>query len=180
MRRIALPVALVICLLPADAAGQATSCPHADSGFDDAGPTELADAVLCLVNAERTARGAGALRRQRDLATVALRHVVDMQAHDRFSHRSSSGRRLAQRVDLTRYLPWDGEWRLGENLRWGRGAESVPRATVAGWLESPAHRQNMLDPRFRDAGVAAAPGAPVPGMADEGAGAYALELGYRD
>ena len=180
MRHVALPIALVIALLPADAAGQTAPCPHAESGFGEATPAELADAVLCLVNAERTARGANALRRQRDLGIVALRHVVDMQVHDRFSHRSSSGRRLAERVDLTRYLPWDGDWRLGENLRWGRGMASVPRATVTGWLESPAHRENMLDPSFDEAGVAAAPGAPIAGIDDEGAGAYALELGYRD
>ena len=181
MRRATLAIALLAALAaPAQAGAQASACENADSLPGDVRAEQLAEAVICLVNEERASRGLVSLRTHQSLELVALRHALDMEERNYFSHRSWSGRRLAQRVDLTRYLPWDGDWRLGENLRWGTGVQASPRAAVAGWLDSESHRRNMLTSSFRDAGVGMAQGAPIAGYDDTRAATYALELGYRD
>jgi uncharacterized protein YkwD len=45
--------------------------------------------------------------------------------------------------------------RVGENLAWGVGQMARARSIVRMWLASPAHRQNLLDPRFKLVGVGA-------------------------
>jgi uncharacterized protein YkwD len=48
------------------------------------------------------------------------------------------------------YLPAPGRWLVGENLAWG--FDSAWRAFAA-LMRSPAHRANILDPRFADIGI---------------------------
>ena len=47
---------------------------------------------------------------------------------------------------------------FAENLFWGSGVTSA-NAAVAGWLASPPHRVNLLDPHLRRIGVATPLGA---------------------
>src|SRR4051794_6633889 len=42
---------------------------------------------------------------------------------------------------------------VGENLAWGRGAASTPASLVRAWLNSPGHRKNIMDRRWRQTGV---------------------------
>ena len=46
-----------------------------------------------------------------------------------------------------------GCYSVGENLAWADPG-STPRQIVQAWLDSPDHRANLLDSRFRDTGVA--------------------------
>jgi uncharacterized protein YkwD len=39
---------------------------------------------------------------------------------------------------------------LGENLA---GGQTTAASVVADWMDSPGHRDNILDPRWRDMGV---------------------------
>jgi uncharacterized protein YkwD len=120
----------------------------------------LAARVLELVNAAR-ARGAhcgtrafGAappLTLSATLGSVAEAHAADMAAHDYFEHADLSGRTPADRVRAVGF----SEKLVGENIAYGpRTAEDV----VQGWLESPGHCENIMDPRFLEMGVAFAPG----------------------
>jgi uncharacterized protein YkwD len=43
---------------------------------------------------------------------------------------------------------------FGENLFVGTWGQFSARDVVLAWLESPPHRANILDPRFRDVGAA--------------------------
>jgi len=43
---------------------------------------------------------------------------------------------------------------VGENLAWGVGETASPAVIVQRWLASPAHRVNLLHPRFRRVGLA--------------------------
>ena len=44
---------------------------------------------------------------------------------------------------------------MGENIAYGpKSAEEV----VQGWLSSPGHCENIMDPRFAEMGIAYAPG----------------------
>ncbi len=85
------------------------------------------------------------------LARAATRHALDMARRGYFDHRSPEGRQPRDRVRQAGYRP-----RLtGENIAFGpESAEEV----VAGWLASPGHCANIMDPRFREMGVAVAQG----------------------
>jgi uncharacterized protein YkwD len=85
------------------------------------------------------------------LATVAFGHAADMAEHDYFEHQDLSGRSPAQRVRDGGYQ----ETLVGENIAYGpKSIEEV----VQGWLDSPDHCENIMDPRFAQMGIAYAPG----------------------
>lgn len=85
------------------------------------------------------------------LAGVALGHADDMAEHNYFEHEDLAGRSPADRVRAAGY----GEKLVGENLAYGPGTiEEV----VQGWLDSPGHCENIMDPRFAQMGIAYAPG----------------------
>jgi uncharacterized protein YkwD len=85
------------------------------------------------------------------LYSAASEHVVDMARHDYFEHVDLSGHSPADRVRATGY-----RYKLvGENIAYGpASADEV----VAGWLHSPGHCENIMDPRFVEMGLAYAPG----------------------
>src|SRR5262249_62385218 len=85
------------------------------------------------------------------LANVAFGHAADMAEHDYFEHRDLNGKSPADR-DRT------GGYRatlVGENIAYGpKSVEEV----VQGWLDSPGHCENIMDPRFAEMGIAYAAG----------------------
>src|SRR4029079_9846332 len=66
------------------------------------------------------------------------------------AHVTPEAKPLPDRVQPTGYTPNGPTWLLGENLGWGTGLLSTPLSIVVGWLNSPAHRQNVLHPTFQD------------------------------
>jgi len=81
------------------------------------------------------------------LSSVALGHAADMAQHDYFEHEDLSGRTPAERVRAVGYA----EKLVGENIAYGpESAEEV----VQGWLDSPGHCENIMDPRFAEMGIA--------------------------
>ncbi len=85
------------------------------------------------------------------LANVAFGHAADMAGHDYFEHQDLTGRSPAQRVRAGGYE----EKLVGENIAYG--PKSIDEV-VQGWLDSPDHCENIMDPRFSEMGVAFAPG----------------------
>lgn len=85
------------------------------------------------------------------LRKAATAHATDMARRNYFDHHAPDGSEPRDRVRNTGY-----RWKLiGENIAFGpESAEEV----VAGWLASPGHCANIMDPRFRDMGVAVAKG----------------------
>jgi uncharacterized protein YkwD len=123
----------------------------------------LAARALDLVNAARS-RGnrcgtqwfppAPPVTLSKILGTVALGHASDMAEHGYFEHRDLSGHSPADRVRAVGYR----ESLLGENIAYGsKSADEV----VQGWLDSPAHCENIMDPRFAEMGIAYAAGRAV-------------------
>ena len=172
--------ALVACLLAAGPA-EATEAGRCPGALDvPSSPQELsaaADAVTCLVNAERTSRGLKPLQRDGDLAQAARRHAADMVRRAYFAHVTPSGSDLGDRVDYAGYGdPGDG-WRIGENLGWGTGPRGTPAWLVDAWLASPHHRRILLEPAFRELGAGAAQGAPKATDGSLPGATYTLELG---
>ena len=84
------------------------------------------------------------------LDNVAFGHAIDMAEHNYFDHVDLAGHSPADRVRAVGYR----EKLVGENIAFGpRTAEEV----VQGWLDSPGHCENIMDPRFAQMGIAYAP-----------------------
>src|SRR5260221_1933037 len=74
-----------------------------------------------------------------------------MARHNYFEHEDLTGRSPADRVRAVGYQ----EKLVGENIAYGpKTADEV----VQGWLDSPAHCENIMDPRFAEMGIAYAAG----------------------
>jgi len=81
------------------------------------------------------------------LNAVALGHAADMARLGYFEHDDPSGRTPADRVRAVGYA----EKLVGENIAYGpESADEV----VKGWLGSPGHCENIMDPRFAEMGIA--------------------------
>jgi uncharacterized protein YkwD len=136
-------------------------------------PTALTEAaVRCEINAIRVAHGLRPIRTTKALRVAADRHSEDMVRRHYFAHVSPSGQTL---TDRARRAGYDDFARLGENIGWGSGSLATPAAIVRAWMNSPPHREIILTPGFRDAGVGIASGAPQGG---DGA-TYTLDVGRR-
>ncbi len=83
------------------------------------------------------------------LASAASAHSQDMAANNYFSHTSLDGRSPGTRITATGYK-WS-TW--GENISAGRSSMD---STLAGWLASPGHCANIMNPRFKDYGIGCA------------------------
>ncbi|WP_225096080.1 CAP domain-containing protein [Streptomyces sp. CoH27] len=107
--------------------------------------------VLALTNTERRRAGLAPLAADPQLTAAAQAHCADMVARDFYDHVSPGG---AQ--------PWDRAAAagsrlrtIGENIACGqRSAAEV----VAGWMNSPGHRANILKREFGHIGVGFAGG----------------------
>ena len=81
------------------------------------------------------------------LARSALAHSRDMAARNYFSHTSKGGSQADGRARHAGYN-WQ---RIGENI--AAGQISAQQA-VAGWLASPSHCPNIMNPHFTEMGAA--------------------------
>jgi uncharacterized protein YkwD len=100
---------------------------------------------------ERTFTSAPPVTLSWTLTTVALGHATDMADHDYFEHEDLAGQSPADRVRAVGYH----EKLVGENIAYGpKSVEEV----VQGWLDSPGHCENIMDPRFAEMGIALAQG----------------------
>jgi uncharacterized protein YkwD len=154
-------------------------CESADALPGQASVTDARDAVLCLMNAQRTARGLKRLRAQPDLAEAAGRFARQMVRDRFFDHTSPGGSTMVSRIKATSYLRDAVRWTVGENLAWGTGTKATPRATVDAWMHSADHRANLLDRGFAEVGIGIAAGAPAELQADETGGTYVTDFGRR-
>lgn len=95
--------------------------------------------MASLINKARTSRGRSALRFNESLSNYARKHSAAMASKNRLYHND----------DLANWLRnWN--WNiLGENVGVG---PSISRLHTA-FMNSPSHRANILDRRFRNVGV---------------------------
>lgn len=169
---IALAVASVL-LVPGIARAE---CADADLAPTAETLERVRDAVVCLQNEQRVQEGLRALRQDSKLQRAATRHSQEMVAESYFAHDSQDGKDFVDRIFKARYVGKGDGYSLGENLAWGTGDLSTPRGVVQAWMNSPAHKANLLRRAYRDVGVGIRLGVPT----DAGVGAtYTVDFGAR-
>jgi hypothetical protein len=105
-----------------------------------------AEQLFALANQSRAEAGAGPLRWDRGLAEAAMRHCERMVAEGELSHRYGG------EPDLTERAAAGGAHfsLIEENIALG----PYPSEIHQGWLHSPGHRRNLLNPEVDRVGIA--------------------------
>lgn len=108
--------------------------------------TSILEGLLAETNLVRSNHDAPPLRLSLKLGEAAQDHAEDMVARDYFAHTSPDGAStISSRIDEVNY----DFSAAGENLAAGFNS---PQEVVTAWLNSPSHRENLLDPDFVDVG----------------------------
>lgn len=103
--------------------------------------------LFWLVNKEREKLGLSPLSFSLPLSFLARRHSQDMALREYISHLSSSGKVYTERlVEDSFYFR-----KNGENVAFSSGP--VAELIHKGFMESPGHRANILDPDFDEVGI---------------------------
>lgn len=107
--------------------------------------------IIKLTNTRRKKHGLGSLSLNKTLSEAAQRKAADMFAFNYWSHNSPSGR-----------SPWDffkevnyNYTYAGENL--ARDFQTTP-SVIQAWMDSPSHRENILEKNYQEIGVAVVDG----------------------
>ena len=171
-------VAAAACGIP-PAAGAAAACPGANLSPAAATAHTIDAAVLCLINGARSAHHLPAVSNNRQLGAVATGQVRTMVRLDYFSDVRPTGQTPMSLVRSSHYPARSATLSVGEIIAWGSGSYATPAHIFAEWMASPGHRDVILTPEYRDAGVSftnAVPGV----LGTGGAGStYAVEFGAR-
>lgn len=99
-----------------------------------------------LLNDERVEGGVIAVEEDSRLSSAAQSHARDMVTNRYLSHTDLNGGRPGDRADAVGY-----NWNfIAENIARGFNTDS---SVIAAWMNSPGHRDNMLDERAEDFGL---------------------------
>lgn len=101
--------------------------------------------LLADTNAQRSANGVDSLSLNDKLDSAAQAKADDMASRNYWSHYTPEGNAPWIFVTSQGY----SYQKLGENLATGFSDE---QSTVNGWMASPPHRENLLDPSFTEVG----------------------------
>jgi uncharacterized protein YkwD len=99
-----------------------------------------------LVNAERAEAGCSPVKVNTTLTRAAQDHSEDMAASGTMSHTGSDGSSPGDRITRAGYS-WST---YGENVAYGY---STPEQVMTGWMNSPGHKENILNCAFKEIGV---------------------------
>ncbi len=114
----------------------------------------LSAQVVAAVNRARVAHSLRALAPAQGLDAAALQHTIEMGRDGYFAHDSFDGTAFWKRLRVFYPSRASSCWSVGENLVYGAPDMNADQA-VQLWLNSPEHRRNLLDPHWRQMGVAA-------------------------
>lgn len=113
--------------------------------------TFSAQQIIDLTNAQRVQNGLGPLTYNGQLAAAAAAKAQDMFTVNYWAHNSPLGK-----------TPWS--FITGAGYRYVYAGENLARdfndagSVVNAWMNSPSHRENILDTNFKEIGVAVADG----------------------
>lgn len=105
--------------------------------------------AVALANAQRVAAGLPPLTEMAALTDAARSHSIDQATMQTMTHTGSDGSNAGDRIARAGYPV--GTW--GENVAAGYASAA---SVIDGWMGSPPHRENILNPAFTSIGVASA------------------------
>ena len=94
-----------------------------------------------------------ALEWNEDIARIARMHSENMAKYKFFSHTGLDGTMVNDRADLCGVSKWKA---IGENIAYNRGYEKPAEFAVERWMQSNAHRENILNNRWKESAVGVA------------------------
>lgn len=107
--------------------------------------------VITLTNDQRQANGLQPVKMDPELNIAASQKAADMFARDYWAHVSPIGTQPWYFITNSGY-----SYRYaGENL--ARDFSS-PQSVIQAWMDSPSHRDNLLNPKYQDIGLAVVDG----------------------
>lgn len=136
-------------------------------------PKGLERRIFQLTNEARHKNGLPALDWDNSLAVKARQKSDDMLQNEYFSHTSPDGKTLKDRFQEEKPASIRNISRIGENiyvgarLDYSTDIKTQARLIVDGWMTSPGHRRNILDPNYTHLGV---------GVAAKGKMCYATQI----
>ena len=132
-------------VLPASRATSARPSASASGWYDDA----YTSRVFALVNQRRAAAGLAPVALEARLGDSAAAYARLMIERDWFSHTGPDGSDFVSRNEAAGF-PFTVQ--EGEVLAWGT-AGWTPEAMVQAWMDSPAHREELMSPVYTRAGA---------------------------
>jgi uncharacterized protein YkwD len=106
-----------------------------------------------ILNQRRIENGLKPLEWNEDLARVARLHSENMAQFHFFSHAGPNGEMVNDRADALGISNWRS---IGENIVYNRGFKKPVESACVQWMESPTHRANLLDKKWKETGIGAA------------------------
>lgn len=104
--------------------------------------------VLAFTNSNRATEKLQPLTLNAKLSAAAEDKVSDMFLKQYFEHVSPTGRTPSEVIKAAGYQYIV----IGENLALGNFKDD--QALVQAWMDSPGHRENIMNPKFREIGIA--------------------------
>lgn len=125
-----------------------TSLPAPTSAPEPLSPSNnsFIQSILDLTNIERQKAGLQPVQLNDKLNNSAQLHVQNMGNRDFFSHTDPNGTSVGDRAKAFGFQ----YSAIGENIAAGY---STPQQVFQGWMDSPGHRVNILNPVYRFLGV---------------------------
>jgi uncharacterized protein YkwD len=125
--------------------------------------TPLESGVLVDINGFRRAHHLPPLHLNTRLGAAARQHTREMAQDGYFAHESQNGSLFWKRIQsFYASSPWR-YWSVGENLLWS-SPDVTPEKALQMWIASPEHKANLMNPRWREIGIAALHVAAAPGV----------------
>lgn len=103
--------------------------------------------IFSLVNQEREKAGLPIFKISPELTAAAESKAADMKARGYFSHNAPDGKTPWLFIKAAGYEYEQAGENLAVNFK-------TPAGVVAGWMESPGHKANILNPKFWEMGIA--------------------------
>jgi uncharacterized protein YkwD len=115
---------------------------------------DLEARIFHLTNEARRKNGLAPLLKDESLAAAARDHSDDMLRRKFFAHENPDGVSIKERIPAYS----QSVSRVGENIWGGSGQDYsdsrlMARLIVDGWMSSPGHRANILNPDYTHLGV---------------------------
>jgi uncharacterized protein YkwD len=106
--------------------------------------------TFALINQKRAEFGLQPIVWSDEVAKIARLHSENMAKYNFFSHTGIDGKMVNDRADLLGITKWTA---MGENIAYNRGYQKPLECAVEKWMESPGHRENLLNDRWKESAI---------------------------